>query len=221
MVSDRLREPAAPPARSTSRTHVQRERLNTLKDGTVYVVGHQAPLQSIRDRYGNETRLTWWRRMSGERLYQSPPASRRRTGAGSTHLRRRFAGEPSRRPRTSAERSRIPMTAAGGWRPSPIREQRHDLHVTARADGVHHGWPECHVADEPMHTSNRLTSRWRISRKLRAGLYDGRSGNMTQTDVTDPRGRQATRVQRRSQMASDTRRAALVSREPTITRRER
>ena len=31
----------------------------TLKDGTMYVMGHQAPLQSIRDRYGNETRLTW------------------------------------------------------------------------------------------------------------------------------------------------------------------
>lgn len=30
-----------------------------LKDGTVYVMGHQAPIQSIRDRYGNETRLTW------------------------------------------------------------------------------------------------------------------------------------------------------------------
>ena len=29
------------------------------KDGTVYVFGHQAPLQAIRDRYGNEIRLTW------------------------------------------------------------------------------------------------------------------------------------------------------------------
>jgi YD repeat-containing protein len=28
-------------------------------DGTVYVFGHMAPLQVIRDRYGNETRLTW------------------------------------------------------------------------------------------------------------------------------------------------------------------
>jgi RHS repeat-associated protein len=31
----------------------------TLKDGTVYTIGHAAPLQSIRDRYGNVTRLTW------------------------------------------------------------------------------------------------------------------------------------------------------------------
>jgi len=31
----------------------------TLKDGTVYVIGHAAPLQYIRDRYGNVTRLTW------------------------------------------------------------------------------------------------------------------------------------------------------------------
>ena len=30
-----------------------------LADGTVYVIGHLAPLQAIRDRYGNETRLTW------------------------------------------------------------------------------------------------------------------------------------------------------------------
>jgi RHS repeat-associated protein len=30
-----------------------------LKDGTVYVIGHAAALQAIRDRYGNETRLTW------------------------------------------------------------------------------------------------------------------------------------------------------------------
>ncbi len=30
-----------------------------LKDGTVYVMGHAAPLQRIRDRYGNETRLTY------------------------------------------------------------------------------------------------------------------------------------------------------------------
>ncbi len=25
----------------------------------MYVFGHQAPLQAIRDRYGNETKLTW------------------------------------------------------------------------------------------------------------------------------------------------------------------
>ena len=31
----------------------------TLKDGTTYVMGHGAPLQSIRDRYGNETRFTY------------------------------------------------------------------------------------------------------------------------------------------------------------------
>src|SRR5947208_9883195 len=31
----------------------------TLKDGTVYILGHSASLQLIRDRYGNETRLTW------------------------------------------------------------------------------------------------------------------------------------------------------------------
>ena len=30
-----------------------------LTDGTVYLFGHAAPLQAIRDRYGNETRLTW------------------------------------------------------------------------------------------------------------------------------------------------------------------
>jgi hypothetical protein len=29
------------------------------KDGTVYVFGHAAPLQAIRDRNGNEIRLTW------------------------------------------------------------------------------------------------------------------------------------------------------------------
>lgn len=31
----------------------------TLRDGTVYVFGDEAPLQSIRDRYGNETTITW------------------------------------------------------------------------------------------------------------------------------------------------------------------
>jgi RHS repeat-associated protein len=31
----------------------------TRKDGTVYVFGHAAPLQAIRDRNGNEIRLTW------------------------------------------------------------------------------------------------------------------------------------------------------------------
>jgi RHS repeat-associated protein len=31
----------------------------TRKDGTVYIIGHMAQLQRIRDRYGNETRLTW------------------------------------------------------------------------------------------------------------------------------------------------------------------
>lgn len=31
----------------------------TRTDGTVYVFGHMAPLEAIRDRYGNETRLTW------------------------------------------------------------------------------------------------------------------------------------------------------------------
>jgi RHS repeat-associated protein len=30
-----------------------------LKDGTVYVFGHEAALQAIRDRNGNETRFTW------------------------------------------------------------------------------------------------------------------------------------------------------------------
>jgi RHS repeat-associated protein len=31
----------------------------TLEDGTVYVFGENTPLQSIRDRYGNQTTLTW------------------------------------------------------------------------------------------------------------------------------------------------------------------
>ena len=31
----------------------------TLKDGTVYVFGHMAPLQAIRDRHGNQITLTW------------------------------------------------------------------------------------------------------------------------------------------------------------------
>ena len=31
----------------------------TLKDGTVYVFGDMAPLQSIRDRFGNTVKLTW------------------------------------------------------------------------------------------------------------------------------------------------------------------
>ena len=31
----------------------------TLKDGTVYVFGHEAPLQAIRDRHGNTVRFTW------------------------------------------------------------------------------------------------------------------------------------------------------------------
>ena len=31
----------------------------TLKDGTVYVFGHGAPLQAIRDRHGNTVRFTW------------------------------------------------------------------------------------------------------------------------------------------------------------------
>ena len=31
----------------------------TRKDGTVYVFGHTAPLQAIRDRNGNAIRLTW------------------------------------------------------------------------------------------------------------------------------------------------------------------
>jgi YD repeat-containing protein len=30
-----------------------------LKDGTVYVFGNEAPLQSIRDRFGNTVTLTW------------------------------------------------------------------------------------------------------------------------------------------------------------------
>ena len=31
----------------------------TLKDGTVYIFGHAAPLQAIRDRHGNQITLTW------------------------------------------------------------------------------------------------------------------------------------------------------------------
>ena len=31
----------------------------TLNDGTVYVFGNEAPLQSIRDRFGNRVTLTW------------------------------------------------------------------------------------------------------------------------------------------------------------------
>lgn len=31
----------------------------TLKDGTVYVFGENAPLQAIRDRFGNTVTLTW------------------------------------------------------------------------------------------------------------------------------------------------------------------
>ncbi len=31
----------------------------TLKDGTVYVFGNEAPLQAIRDRFGNTVTLTW------------------------------------------------------------------------------------------------------------------------------------------------------------------
>ena len=43
---------------SPSRGHVERVNL-TLTDGTVYVFGDQAPLQAVRDRYRNQTTVTW------------------------------------------------------------------------------------------------------------------------------------------------------------------
>ncbi len=48
----------------------------TLKDGTVYVFGENAPLQSIRDRYGNEITLTRTGGQSGNITQVTSPSGR-------------------------------------------------------------------------------------------------------------------------------------------------
>src|SRR5207249_5967113 len=75
-----------------------------LQDGTTYVFGENAPLQAIRDRYGNQVTVTW--------SFVSPvdergTSSRRRQRATSPGAPRRAAG--GRRHWSDSDLCRIPL----------------------------------------------------------------------------------------------------------------
>ena len=164
-----------------------------LKDGTVYVMGHQAPLQSIRDRYGNEIRLTW----SLTNIW----------GAGYGNLTR--ITSPNGRWIEFTYDSATPVNHVTQATDNIGRTVTYTYDTSGRLSTVTD--PENHVTTYTWDTSNRLISiedgrqiTWltnqydtsnRVTQQTLADpnatwqfAYTTTGGSITQTDVTDPRG---------------------------------
>lgn len=166
----------------------------TLKDGTVYIFGNEAPLQAIRDRYGNEIDITW----SSTNIY----------GSGVGNITR--VTSPNGRWIAFAYDSASPVNRVTQATDNSGRAVSYMYDANGNLSTVTD--PENNVTTYTWDASHRLVSikngrniTWltnsydgsdRVTQQTLADpsatygfayTTDG-SGNITQTDVTDPRG---------------------------------
>jgi RHS repeat-associated protein len=164
-----------------------------LKDGTVYVIGHAAGLQAIRDRYGNETRLTWsaintfgagygnlvritspngrWIEFTYDSAYPVNHVTQAKDNIGRIVT---YTYDANGRLETvaDAESNMTTYTWDSSNRLTSIEDGRGIVYLTNQYD-----------------TSNRVTLQTLADPNATyAFAYTTSGGNITQTDITDPRG---------------------------------
>ena len=133
----------------------------TLKDGTIYMFGGEAPLQSIRDRFGNTVTLTWSSTNALRiRHREHRPGDVAERALDRVHLRRlesHHPGQGQHRPHRRLPVRRIGPRLEGDRRP----RRRHRIHLRHRA-------PD---ADDQGSAQHRL-SRHRLRRERPGGAAD-------------------------------------------------
>ena len=160
----------------------------TLKDGTVYVFGENAPLQSIRDRNGNQILITWSNgqggritkittSLSGRRIDFTYDASNRITQAKDNIGRTvTYTYDASGRlwKVTDPNNGVTEYTYDASHRMLTIKDARSIVFLTNQYNA----------------TTGRVTTQTQADNSTYQFAYtvDG-SGKVTQTDVTDPRGK--------------------------------
>jgi RHS repeat-associated protein len=159
-------------------------------DGMVYVFGHMAPLQAIRDRYGNETRLTW----SDVNTFGSGTGNLLRVTSPNG---RWIAFTYDTGNRVTQATDTIGRTVAyaydGSGRLSTVTDPENNVttytwDTSNRLLTIRDGRDIVYLTNE--YTSGRVTKQTLADPNATYQLsytVDG-TGNITQTDITDPRG---------------------------------
>jgi YD repeat-containing protein len=162
----------------------------TLRDGTVYVFGHAAPLQAIRDRYGNQITVSW----SAVNAF----------GAGTGNITRLTSPNGRWIAFTYDASNRVTQATDNLGRTVGYQYDASGRlwKVTDAAGGVtEHTYDASHrmlTIKDPrgiVYLTNEYDANGRVSRQTQADsttyefayTLDG-GGKVTQTDVTNPRG---------------------------------
>ena len=156
----------------------------TLKDGTVYVFGENAPLQAIRDRNGNQITLTRSNGQGGNILRVTSPNGRwlgfTYDGAGRITRAQDNAGRSVQYAYDGSGRLATVTDAAGG--------------ATTYAYDASHRMIAVTNPRRVTIVANEYDANGRVSRQVHAdgGVYrftytSDASGRVAQTDLTDPR----------------------------------
>lgn len=161
-----------------------------LVDGTVYVFGHAAPLQKIRDRYGNEIRLTW----SGTNAYGSGNGNIvRMTSPSGRWIALTYVAGTSRVSQATDNLGRsVTYTYDAAGNLSTVADPvgnvtTYGWNAANQLISIKDGRNIVYLTNE--YTGGRVTKQTLASGGTYQFAYtvDG-SGNVTQTDVTNPRG---------------------------------
>ena len=158
----------------------------TLKDGTVYVFGENAPLQAIRDRNGNQVIITRTGGQGGNITKITSPNGRwiQFTYDGSNRITQ--ATDNTGRVVTyqyDGSGRLFRVTDPNGGITGYTYDSSHRMLTSKDARGI------VFLTNEYDATSGRVTKQTQADSTVYQFTYtvDG-SGNITQTDVTDPRG---------------------------------
>ena len=165
-----------------------------LNDGTVYIIGHSASLQRIRDRHGNETRLTWSQTNifgagTGNLLRVTSPNGRWIAFTYDTH-------SPVNRITDITDNigRNVHYTYDASGHLSTVTDPEGNV-TTYTWDG-NHRMISIKDARDIVYLTNRYDANGRVDKQTMADptvVYtfayttDG-SGNITQTEITNPRG---------------------------------
>lgn len=155
----------------------------TLKDGTVYVFGENAPLQAIRDRHGNTVTITHASGQTGNVTKVTSPNGRSlsfaydgsdRVTSVTDHIGRSvsytYDGNGNLSTVTDPESGVTTYTYTGGHQIETIEDARNIVYVTNE------------------YTSGRVTHQTMVDGEYELSYTVDGGGAVTHTDVTDPRG---------------------------------